>query len=92
MALKKSFTDPLTGVVGEHWSFMSITYDAILNIRELKYGLWVNEQQKQDGKLPIVVKYFQIPAGAAGSLVANVEAFSQEYVLAQSDFEDAEIV
>ena len=92
MGFKLSYTIPETGVVGEHWQEMNLSYDMLRGIVIFTIGLWVNKAALDAGKSPIKVEDHPIGEGTQPQLAAAGKAFLLGYVRALPEFAGSEDV
>lgn len=92
MGFKLSYTIQETGVVGEHWQEMNLTYDMLKGIVVFTIGLWVNKSALDAGKSPIKVMDFSIPEGTQPQLAAAGKSFLLGHIRALPEFAGSENV
>jgi hypothetical protein len=75
-----------TGLTVPFWEVISVFYNHRTQVSHLEVGGWVSKQAYDDGKIPIMTKSWQIPAGLAPELAAGAVAFVAGYAKAQPEF------
>lgn len=86
MAFKKVWTDADTGISGEYWQWMTITYNQAADFGEATYGCWISKTHKDAGKKPITTRVVIIPGAYAPGFAESAEALCDGFTRAQADF------
>jgi len=98
MALKKHYKLRDTGISGEYWRITMVIADFTRNFVQARLDLYVNQQARIDGKLPIASVHAQVEKNGdsetipRGSLYGAIKQL--DFIIEGSEagkiFEDAE--
>lgn len=92
MPFKFQYTIPETGVVVEHWQESELIYDMEKGIVVFTLKAYVNKEAHQEGKKPVLSRFYEIPEGSNPELAAGGKTFLLNTVRALPEFEGSEDV
>ena len=92
MPWTKEYLVEATGVTASYYNFISINYDHRSGQSEIIYGVWFSADAYTDGLSPVKQFSLPVPSGTSPTLASGALAFATAYILAQPEFDGAEVV